>query len=234
MLIKPTHSTVLSDPEHRYALVAQKLQKGTSVLDVGGYNDRRKLIARVIGDDFQYTAINTSGAWYDDKTKYTKYDGLRLPFENQQFEVAISVDTLEHIDHKDRQLFVTEMTRVGQKVVLVAPFSDPSRSTLEPSFARISKVLGVEVKPSIEEHIKKGLPTLNDIEAYFVGQNFAIEFGTDYTKFWQMIFLQLVVNVIGRKRSKKTNELVQKIFEARLQQANSLDKSKAYRVIVST
>ena len=234
MIIKLAPSTVLSDPEHRYALAAKKLYPDTSILDVGGYNDRRRLIASVIGDDFKYKAVNNSTAWYGDQVKAEYYDGNHLPFENQQFDVAISIDTLEHIDPKHRATFIAEMIRVSKKVVLVAPFRDPPKLTLEPVFARISELLRVAVKPSLKEHIEKGLPALDEIRSYFRGQDYSMEFGTDYVKFWQMIFLQLAANAIGRQRSKKVNEILRKIFEERLNTNAPLNKSNAYRVIIST
>jgi hypothetical protein len=234
MIINSAPSTVLSDPEHRYALAARKLSPQESVLDVGGYNDRRELIAKVIGNNFRYTPINSSSAWYGDSVTSESFDGNCLPYKDMEFDTAISVDTLEHVDPKDRASFIAEMIRVSNNIVLVTPFRDTSRPTLEPTFARISKLLKVEVKPSVKEHVEKGLPTLDKIRSYMGNQPFNIKFGTDYTKFWQMIFLQLVLNAIGRGKSKKINKLVQSIFEERLKTEESLDRSTAYRVIVST
>lgn len=234
MILKPTPSTILSDPEHRYALAAQKLSPATSILDVGGYNDRKVLIAKVLGDDFRYQAVNSSTAWYGDQAEAKQYDGHRLPFEDQKFDYAISVDTLEHIDPQDRAAFIKEMSRVGKKVVLVTPFSDPARPTLEPTFARISKILRVEVKPSLKDHLEKGLPTLDEIKSYFCDQDYSMEFGTNYVKFWQMIFLQLVFNAIGRQKSKGVNETIRRIFEKKLKNSTLLNKNSAYRVIFST
>ncbi len=233
MILKPSTSTVLSDPKHRYALAASGLSTGMNILDVGGYNDRRALIASILGNDFGYVAVNDSAAWYGD-AKSEIYDGHTLPYEDKVFDAAISIDTLEHIDRQHRAHFISEMIRVSKKVIVVAPFSDPSRPTLEPLFAKISKLLNVEVKPAAMEHIEKGLPTLDDIRTYFADQNYNIEFGTDYAKFWQMIFLQLIVNAIGRGKSRRTNELLQRIFEKRLKGSKPRDRGNSYRVMVST
>lgn len=69
MIIRPSSSIGLSDPENRYALAAQKLSAGIRGLDIGGYNDRKQLIANVIGNNFGYQAINNSAAWYGENVQ---------------------------------------------------------------------------------------------------------------------------------------------------------------------
>lgn len=53
---------------------------------------------------------------------FVRYDGLRFPFDDKQFDVAHSNAVIEHVGSRDRQaLFVSELLRVAHSVWLTTP-----------------------------------------------------------------------------------------------------------------
>jgi SAM-dependent methyltransferase len=52
-------------------------------------------------------------------------DGCQLPFRDNAFDVAVSVDSLEHVPAGSRQAYVAEMTRVARtRVIIHCPADD--------------------------------------------------------------------------------------------------------------
>jgi len=50
--------------------------------------------------------------------KYHQFDGINLPFENNQFDVGIVSDVLHHVDEKDRCALLQSIGRVCRYVIV--------------------------------------------------------------------------------------------------------------------
>ena len=90
------------------------LQKGfpqrTTILDVGGGDGALAWYLKQEGADWQVILV-------DPET--TGGDGLNLPFEDNSFELVVSVDALEHIPSNSRERFLRELCRVSRKGVFI-------------------------------------------------------------------------------------------------------------------
>ena len=114
-----------------------------NILDVGGSlnNDAIKLFI-----PHRITAANP---------QYNNISGTSLPFDDESFDIVISIDTLEHVPGDEREMFIKELIRTAKlKVILACPFDDPLVSAMEKAIYAITK------HPFLEEHIKYGLPSL--------------------------------------------------------------------------
>lgn len=92
--------------------------KQINILDVGGYKGKTS--------EFQINDIVTVCDLFDvEEPGYVKGDGRKLPFANNQFDIVVTFDTLEHVPRKDRKVFISELRRVAKKAVIVAaPFDN--------------------------------------------------------------------------------------------------------------
>ncbi len=92
-------------------------------------------------------------------------DGRRLPFRDRAFDLAVSIDTLEHIPSKDRRSFLNEIRRVGKRGYLLFPVDDENgsynASECDREFAQFCKEhLGFLERP-LMEHLRFGVPTVD-------------------------------------------------------------------------
>ncbi len=131
------------------------------ILDVGG---RPGLIADFLPEDdtFILDMLPPGGL------NCVQGDGARLPFEDDSFDLVVSVDTLEHIP-PDRKLgFLEEQLRVSRDyVLLAAPFEDENISLAEQIVNEFFiKKIG-HPNDSLEEHFANGLPRLSETLSFF-------------------------------------------------------------------
>lgn len=100
---------------HRYAL-AMNFAEGKVVLDIAcGEGYGANLIAekaeKVIGIDIDETTINNAAKKYKrPNLVFKKGSATNLPLEENQFDVIISFETIEHIEQQDQML--TEIKKV--------------------------------------------------------------------------------------------------------------------------
>ncbi|MCK4452448.1 MAG: methyltransferase domain-containing protein, partial [Anaerolineae bacterium] len=99
---------------------------------------------------------------------YVQGDGARLPFENDSFDLVVSVDTLEHIPHDRKLGFLEEQLRASRDyVLLAAPFEDENISLAEQIVNEFFiKKIG-HPNDSLEEHFANGLPRLGETLSFF-------------------------------------------------------------------
>src|SRR3990172_9742337 len=87
-----------------------------SIIDVGGHPG-------CILDFLPNDKITIADQLECDLPQYRKVDALNLPFDNGSFDIAVSMDVLEHIPPESRSQFLKELCRVARHyVVLAAPF----------------------------------------------------------------------------------------------------------------
>lgn len=130
------------------------LSRKLKLLDVGGYPG-------LIADFLPEHDITIVDILPCDKPNYVQASGDSLPFQDGEFDIVCSCDTLEHVPSAKREAFLTELVRVTNNwLILCAPFSDPRTELAEQIlYAYVQKVLFVEFT-TLKEHIDNGLPDL--------------------------------------------------------------------------
>lgn len=94
----------------------KKLEKKLNILDVGsgGLGIVPYLKREVTGVDLEFSPpLHPS-------LKKVNASAIKLPFNNNTYEIVLSVDMLEHLNRNDRQLAIDEMFRVARKVIFIA------------------------------------------------------------------------------------------------------------------
>ena len=133
---KLVHSFYLLPPDihERQRFIANKIPNHQTVLDVGGEQPILAKIAKT-KDYCQINIaeeINQSPKYLKDNVKSLYYDGKKLPFKNDSFEVVVCVDVLEHIPQQDRLNFIKEMLRVARKqLICSAPLGTQEHIAVE-------------------------------------------------------------------------------------------------------
>ena len=116
-LIPEGHTQTLTYGEHlaRYQCVIP-LVKGKKVLDVAsgtGYGSQliAKYAKEVDGLDYSADAVAYSQKHFPaDNLTYAQGDAQAMPYKDGQFDVVVSLETIEHLPHPDK--FVNEVKRV--------------------------------------------------------------------------------------------------------------------------
>jgi len=95
-------------------------------------------------------------------------DGCRLPFADNSFDTAISLDTLEHLDREARVAFLRELKRIARQTVLVTcPLqSDDGRfraRDFDLKLAQKSLTTGSTLPGWLEEHLLHEHPRPEEI-----------------------------------------------------------------------
>ena len=87
-----------------------------------------------------------------------KADAFDIPYRKNSYEVAISVDVLEHLPDNKREEAVYELLRVVKKLaILVVPIGELSEEQDKILHKHWNKVFG-EQNQFLDEHVKYGLP----------------------------------------------------------------------------
>lgn len=92
-----------------------------------------------------------------------KGSSLELPFRKNSYEVAICVDTLEHIEKGQREKAIAEILRVANKmVVIVVPVGNLSEIQ-DKKLERYYQKVFHQKNNFLSEHVKNGLPTTDEV-----------------------------------------------------------------------
>lgn len=111
-----------------YEFAKTIIKPGSSVLEVGcgeGYGTSllAQMASRVTALDVDEATLASAAAKYgSDKTKFTSYDGGRMPFPDGGFDAVVCFQVIEHV--RDDAAFVRELRRVlkpGGPLILTTP-----------------------------------------------------------------------------------------------------------------
>jgi Methyltransferase domain len=149
-------STWQPDMWDRLLLVAQCVGPATSVLDVGG---RGHQLARFMPGATLLTANIEPPA-------DVIVDPRTLPFADAEFDVVTSCDVIEHMPAERRADHIAELARVARRrLVLCCPYGSPEKNAAEQEIAdTVMRDLG-RTFPYLEEHIKYGFPSEEEVVA---------------------------------------------------------------------
>lgn len=93
-------------------------------------------------------------------------DGARLPFDDESFDVVVTLDTLEHVVAEDRAAFLAECRRVSRElVVLSAPHATAHVVEAELALQSFVTARFGEVFGTLQEHADRGLPLAEETAA---------------------------------------------------------------------
>ncbi|MDQ2621902.1 MAG: class I SAM-dependent methyltransferase [Actinomycetota bacterium] len=164
------------DTFERHRLIADLCGAPESVLDVGGIRGELGLFL----PESSIVTINMAGEDSD-----AVFDGDALPFPDDSFEVAVSLDVLEHIPGAGRQKHFSELCRVAsRKVVICCPFGSAPHIAAERELATWYEQTTGEQHRFLEEHLETGLPSeaeLNDL-AEGTGMPHRLRFHGDFRR----------------------------------------------------
>jgi len=91
------------------------------------------------------------------------YAGHKLPVNDNNFELVVSLDTIEHLPKNNRTSFLSELYRVAKKgFVLCAPFGTPEHLAYEKEILN-SGTLDGDSFNYLTEHVKYGLPSPEEV-----------------------------------------------------------------------
>ncbi len=119
------YSTILGELKQ----IQNHLGRKARILDVGAGGEGIAKFLKYSGDIDKYDIYlaDTNEAFLKNVKlgKPVVIKGKKLPFKNNEFDILISVDTLEHIPKPDRPEFIEELKRVGNNVLLHFVMNDP-------------------------------------------------------------------------------------------------------------
>lgn len=162
------------DTFERHAIIAELAGRPATLLDVGG---NRGELAMFMPDSV-VTTVNMAGEDAD-----LTFDGETLPFADDSFEVAVSVDVLEHIPRELRARHFEEMVRVARRLVVVScPLGSPGHIEAEGELAAWYRRTTGNGHRFLEEHLERGLPTEEELGelAKTGGNQGSVRFHGDY------------------------------------------------------
>ena len=95
-------------------------------------------------------------------------DACHLPFRDNAFDVAVSLDTLEHLPRTMRPMFIEELKRVAkQGLVITCPLESADnyfRAEKPDSCLSMAIAKRDGVQPGwLQEHLQRGHPTREDL-----------------------------------------------------------------------
>ncbi len=130
--------------------------------------------------------------------------GDALPFADRQFDLACSVDVLEHVPPPARPTVLRQAMRVsGRAVVVAAPFRSPVIARAEAIVSDfIREVCGYE-QGQLQEHREHGWPELDDATAAFEAAGWHVRvfgYGSLWTWVLMMIDKHALQAIAGSKR----------------------------------
>ena len=147
-------------------LLADRYRPDLDVLEVGaGSGGITEFLAHpVTGVDiaFDRTAERET-AWLT----RVEASASALPFPDASFDVALSLEMLEHVPAEDRQVVLREMLRVlrpGGRMIVSFP-SDETALALDVWLNEAYKRKSGQEHPWAREHIEHGVPALQDVVA---------------------------------------------------------------------
>jgi ubiquinone/menaquinone biosynthesis C-methylase UbiE len=98
-------------------------KKGLKILDVGCGNGRDFITYFKNRDDVSITGIDIRDRHIEQGNfRFVKGDAEKLPFEDNEFDVVLSIGVLEHIVPMEKlSRVISEIERVGKRFVVVVP-----------------------------------------------------------------------------------------------------------------
>lgn len=164
------------DTFERHSIIARLADPAGSVLDVGGVKGELGLFL----PDAEVATINMEGERAD-----AHFDGAVLPFGDGSFDLAVSLDVLEHIPAGQRAAHFGELVRVARRqVLLCCPLGSPEHIAAEADLASWYEQATGTPHRFLGEHLDRGLPDEAELLrlAEATGEEHQIRFHGDFRR----------------------------------------------------
>jgi len=177
------------DLYQRYRLCSDivKVLRPKSVLDAGGYLGDEHGHLAVSHDFFQTDGSSSPEVTVTDVRQCDHPDYLRAsaweqPFDDQSFDLVLSLDVLEHLPESERPRFLSELDRLSRQWILLgAPFSSPE---IEKAETRLADSL-MGTRRFLQEHRELGLPELAAVQGFYLSKGYTVStFPNGYLPAW--------------------------------------------------
>lgn len=146
------------------AIINQIFSHPGSVLDMGGSLGYLSLF-------LPNHAVTVLDVVSEDSPCAQVYDGQCIPFDDDAFDVVVSIDTLEHIPAAMREHFLSEMVRVSRTIVIVCcPFQETYVAEAEKIVQNFLTVYLQKSDHFLDEHQLYGLPSRENVRNYLLRQ----------------------------------------------------------------
>jgi hypothetical protein len=145
-----------ADIYERHKFISKFIKADKNILDVGGSMSR-------LGDFTNNCKITTA-----DITKPADilYDGKRVPVEDKSYDIVTSIDVMEHIPSIARPDFVKELNRIAKEIIIIsAPLGTDFHLEYEKKTLKYYQDKKIKL-PFLEEHVKIGLPTPEEVKKF--------------------------------------------------------------------
>lgn len=89
---------------------------GNVLAELSGFGIFKKMVALEISD----SGIETIKLHkIEELAEVNKFDGYHIPYKNKEFDLAIAIHVLEHVEHE--RLFIQELGRVSKRLFIEVP-----------------------------------------------------------------------------------------------------------------
>ncbi len=146
-------------------------QKKLNIIDVGGGTGRLELRLNrtdVTIYDLDERSIEIASQSFKNAVVGT---GSRISYDDNSFDYAISIHTLEHIPKDQREFFILEMIRISKKGVFLNFPEGIFAEKLCHNFLSALEKNGLEKNKWTIEHLEMGIPLFSEIEAILSKQS---------------------------------------------------------------
>jgi len=179
------------DVFQRYSIIAKEIYKMddacTSILDVGGSGG--VILSFIDASKYNIYILDLNKKAFSNANRELNAiiaDGCKVPFKDDSFDVVTSVDSLEHIPDSIKPDYLNELKRVAKKKVFMhfpATSSDGlyQGEKYDIKFNEMHKRLAGIDESNTVEHIKSGLPKIEDIKSFFPNSDII---GTQNCEVW--------------------------------------------------
>lgn len=160
------------DLHERQRYIAKLIPPNKKILDVGG--EKRILASRVRADD--YVIVNIKKIGDTDLT----YNGKDIPFKDEEFDIVVSIDVLEHVPKQDRINLISEMVRVAkERIIISAPLGTSTHILGEKKLHQWFEQQKITM-PFLAEHLERGLPTPESITKWVERWSATLKYSGDF------------------------------------------------------
>ena len=179
------------DTWSRHLIVSRIVGEPKSLLDVGG-------VAGELALFMPRTRIVTANV---EEGADVIFDGVTLPFEDDSFEAAASLDVLEHVPRDQRGVHVNDVVRVAEsRVVICCPLGSDAHDAAERELADWHESLTGARHRFLDEHLERGLPREDELRALAAAapMRFELRFHGDFEEANELFRLSTLAK--ARKR----------------------------------
>jgi hypothetical protein len=167
-------------------IVREAITPPATLLDVGGeVSIRCNHLGRFLKG---YTITTANVARASD----VAYGGDVLPFDDDAFDVVVSLDTAEHVPKEQRGAWIQSFFRVARrKVVLCAPLGTEFQNGVDKQLNELYRELFGNDHHYLSEHIACGMPDIDEVRSWVEGKSHRLYFDGDarvYQKQTETVF----------------------------------------------